>query len=1127
METFIPLLKDEHWGVRGKAVDALNKIGDKRAIEHLLPLMKDENINVQKRVGEALTKLGWQASGQEEKIKHLISSQKWKELIKIGEPAVEPLIAAMDNKDYNLKIIMSVLGSIKDPRAIEPIINKVKELLEQYESTQPRSLNKWAKIRAYSGAEGLKKIGKPAVEPLIAVLNDENNLLSVREFAVMTLGKINDPRAVEPLIAALDSIEDSDNKYSLEYSIKLNIVKRLGELGDKRAIEPLVPLLDHEKKEFSQAAAISLKKLKWDPSNDEVKVNQLLAGRDWNGLVKLGAPAVETLIDIVRKQSPLEENVRVKAIDALGKIGDKRAIEPLIPLLNGSIKIRRSAAGSLVKLKWEPSSDEEKIKLLLANQDWDGLVMLGTPAVETLIDVVKYEKMGNYNDLHIKVVETLGRIGDKRAIDTLFYSLKEKRNRSIINKTAKVLKILGWEPSDKEKADYFIATHNWDEFIEYDKKLAIKAIMRKIYFRSFYDYSEKKAVLGKLEKLGIEVIDPPFRQVEPLRFIAKDNKLQVLLDKESKELKASMDKEKKRLNKIRKREAKKRKPSPTVKKKKPSEGSKEHIHFLLAAQKWEEIEKTGKKAVRPLIALMMDKEEKEYIRWGAALGLSKISDVSKPAVEPLIKMVKDRSNPEYSREIAIGALVKIDAQSAFEPLIIIMKDTKDHAHVRTSAAGSLGRMGDKRAVGTLAETLKDKNWQVRQYSAKALGKLKDTRAVDPLISTLKDENWQVRREAVVALGKIGDLKAVGPLIGILNDSSHSVREKAVAALEIFRWEPSDQKTRITYLIAMEDWDELVEIGEPAVEPLIATIKTGDYNAKMLFSSLYDIGDPRAVLPICEELKDKHVRSDAAWILGEFKDPRAVEPLIAALVDENEYVRSNVSTAISRTGEPAVKPLIAALNNKNNHWRIRKEVASIVGWLGKNRAVGPLITAMKDENRHVRSEAAKALGKISDPKAVEPLIAALKDDYPSVRAGASEALGRTKDPRAVEPMIFALKDEKKDVRIAASEALAEMKDPRAVEPLIAVLKDEYKDVLKAAVNALGRIGDKRAVEALIAILEDEKRSIGWEAVNALGKIGDNRAIGPLEKLAEKEDKNDELYGIIQYNIKRIKENNNVK
>ena len=90
-----------------------------------------------------------------------------------------------------------------------------------------------------------------------------------------------------------------------------------------------------------------------------------------------------------------------------------------------------------------------------------------------------------------------------------------------------------------------------------------------------------------------------------------------------------------------------------------------------------------------------------------------------------------------------------------------------------------------------------------------------------------------------------------------------------------------------------------------------------------------------------------------------------------------------------------------------------------------RAVEPLIAALKDENEYVRQAAAEVLGKIGDARAVEPLIAALKDESFSVRAAAARALGEIKDPRAVEPLIAALKDESFSVRRAAAEALVSL------------------------------------------------------------------------------------------------------
>ncbi len=61
-----------------------------------------------------------------------------------------------------------------------------------------------------NATEALVKIGKPAVEPLITKLNDNNR--HVPELIIEVLCKIGDTRAVEPLIAALHDHNDNVRK---------------------------------------------------------------------------------------------------------------------------------------------------------------------------------------------------------------------------------------------------------------------------------------------------------------------------------------------------------------------------------------------------------------------------------------------------------------------------------------------------------------------------------------------------------------------------------------------------------------------------------------------------------------------------------------------------------------------------------------------------------------------------------------------------------------------------------------------------------------------------------------------------------------------------------------------------
>ncbi len=195
----------------------------------------------------------------------------------------------------------------------------------------------------------------------------------------------------------------------------------------------------------------------------------------------------------------------------------------------------------------------------------------------------------------------------------------------------------------------------------------------------------------------------------------------------------------------------------------------------------------------------------------------------------------------------------------------------------------------------------------------------------------------------------------------------------------------------------------------------------------------------------------------------------------------------------------ISVLITALHDA----AVRSEARSALCTIGE-KAVEPLITALKDEDANVRSEAAGALRSIGDERAIEPLIATLNDEDAHVRFCAALYLGSIGDERAVEPLIAALNDEEASVRESAAKALGDIGDERAIEPLIAALNDEEARVRKSAARALGHIGDERAIEPLIAALNDEEASVRSRAAWALVYIGDERAIEPLTAALNDED-----------------------
>jgi HEAT repeat protein len=231
-------------------------------------------------------------------------------------------------------------------------------------------------------------------------------------------------------------------------------------------------------------------------------------------------------------------------------------------------------------------------------------------------------------------------------------------------------------------------------------------------------------------------------------------------------------------------------------------------------------------------------------------------------------------------------------------------------------------------------------------------------------------------------------------------------------------------------------------------------------------------------------RDLDVQYGAAEALGEIGDSGAVEPLIAALKnDEYSGVRWKAAEALSKIGAPAVEPLIGALSHDDDD--VRWKAAIALGEIGDPRAIEPLIILLCDEDRFVKSHAALALGAIGEP-AVNPLIRVLREGDGNLRWGAAIALGKIRDPRAIEPLIRALADKYENVRAESASSLATMGKP-ALGPLLQFLKFSDGPERIEVVAALGELHDTDAIQPLIQMLEnadeDERKAIA-DALDAI-------------------------------------------
>jgi len=374
-------------------------------------------------------------------------------------------------------------------------------------------------------------------------------------------------------------------------------------------------------------------------------------------------------------------------------------------------------------------------------------------------------------------------------------------------------------------------------------------------------------------------------------------------------------------------------------------------------------------------------------------------------------------------------------------------------------------------------------------------------AVPSLIDALRHQRPQYRsyRASVLKLlGEIGGTAVVDPLISELRSAQNGFVQAS---------------------------ESLVQVGEPAVEPLLVLLR--DENpavASQAATALGAIGDVRAVEPLLDSLSREQLWAIAP--LGELGDKRAVEPLYKRFQDEKRsaHHRFLIARPLAKLGDSRVfdflvEHLQAATNRQGeiipsdplNH----ELIVFSLGDLRDARAAAPLVDALRAHN--VRPEfgepnggggggggggtlgpdlfpqfVAEAFGKIFQ-ESIAPIVPYLGDDNALVRAAIAQALGASQDNGAADHLVRLLSDSNSRVKQNAFRALC--KSGRALEPVIQSLNDPDVCQSMSAGRRLSSYG-KSAVEPLLRALEKAEPIAADRITKALGELRDPRAIVPL-------------------------------
>lgn len=221
-----------------------------------------------------------------------------------------------------------------------------------------------------------------------------------------------------------------------------------------------------------------------------------------------------------------------------------------------------------------------------------------------------------------------------------------------------------------------------------------------------------------------------------------------------------------------------------------------------------------------------------------------------------------------------------------------------------------------------------------------------------------------------------------------------------------------------------------------------------------------------------------------------KDRRLVEAVISDLITRGEK-RKGLDSSKFQGDFDAI--LVGFQSSDEDE---RREAVYALSELSDERALFPIISALRDTSPHIRRAAAEALETSTSHKAVTALLTVLDDEDRYVREAAAEALGHLGDV-AVPDLLQGVSHPDWHVRLGCVVALRISQGMLpTLDPILSLLSDESVYVRREAVKTLGRIGDESIIPYLIEASNDPDAGVRLRTVRALLKLSDSRDLVPI-------------------------------
>lgn len=225
------------------------------------------------------------------------------------------------------------------------------------------------------------------------------------------------------------------------------------------------------------------------------------------------------------------------------------------------------------------------------------------------------------------------------------------------------------------------------------------------------------------------------------------------------------------------------------------------------------------------------------------------------------------------------------------------------------------------------------------------------------------------------------------------------------------------------------------------------------------------------------------------------DERAIYPLIKALRDENFGVQDSAMRSLMEIKGETTAYMVLPLLRENSY--LRNTAIMIIREMGKI-AVPLLHVLLNDRDDDIRKFALDLIHDIQYCTYPEKLVEMLTgDSNANVRAAAAKTIGVLQYRKAIPQLIKALSDEEW-VCFSALEALTYLNDSNSMYAVVNLLNNPSETVRFAAIEALGKISSPEAIKHLT---EHISRAEGFEKITTIKSLAGIGCVPSLPGVAE--------------------------